>query len=448
MSLIVELGWWARSVWRLVRRAPGPLCLAAAASWWGGGIAVIGWATVIGVIAIGRFWVLLRPASYSRFVGPFRGLAWRWRVRGNWLGICAACRLDRPEPPRILRNRVAWPHARLVIRPAFGQTASDFDDASEAIRAATGASRLRIEPAGSRDLLLIFTVGDELRVPFAARPCCTVSTTRVPMGRTENGGRWELPLGPHTLVAGSSGSGKGSVFWSLAFGLAPAVRTGVVQLHGIDLKGGMEILMGEQLFTTTATDAAHAVVSLERLVREMQLRSRLYAGRVRAHVPSAEMPLHVVMIDELAALTAYCSERDLQRRAETAINLLCSQGRAPGFMVFACLQDPRKEVIPARGLFTQMVGLRLKDLAETAMVLGEVAVESGAHCHRITRDVPGTGFVLPEDGTHPLRVRAGFASDDAIREVASEYAAPDRIELTVPVSDDELPTRVRRKATT
>ena len=85
----------------------------------------------------------------------------------------------------------------------------------------------------------------------------------------------------------------------------------------------------------------------------------------------------MVMIDELAALTAYCPERDLQRRAEMAINLLCSQGRAPGFVVFACLQDPRKEVIPSRGLFTQMVGLRLKDVGETSMVLGEAAVASG-----------------------------------------------------------------------
>ena len=98
------------------------------------------------------------------------------------------------------------------------------------------------------------------------------------------------------------------------------------------------------------------------------------------------------MIDELAALTAYCPERDLQRRAEMAINLLCSQGRAPGFTVFACLQDPRKEVIPSRGLFTQMVGLRLKDMPETGMVLGDAAVASGAHCHRITRSHAGDGL--------------------------------------------------------
>ncbi len=233
------------------------------------------------------------------------------------------------------------------------------------------------------------------------------------MGRCEDGSQWRLPVGPHTLVAGMSGAGKGSVFWSFAFGLAPGVRAGTVQLHGVDLKGGMEVLMGADLFTSRATDAAEAVGLLEGLVGLMRERTRAYAGRVRSHVPTVEEPLHVVMVDELAALTAYCPERDLQRRAEMAINLLCSQGRAPGFVVFACLQDPRKEVIPSRGLFTQMVGLRLKDATETAMVLGEAAVSAGALCHRIT---PGDardglrgagGRRLPDAGAG--RVRAGRA---------------------------------------
>jgi len=255
-----------------------------------------------------------------------------------------------------------------------------------------------------------------------------------------------MSIGPHTLVAGCSGSGKGSLFWSFAFGLAPAVRDGRVQLHGIDLKGGMEILMGADLFTTSATNAAEAVVVLELLVVRMRERAQTYAGRLRSHTPSVDEPLHVVMIDELAALTAYCPERDLQRRAENAINLLCSQGRAPGFMVFACLQDPRKEVIPSRGLFTQMVGLRLKDLSETSMVLGEAAVHGGAHCHRITRDSPGTGYVLPENGGHPIRVRAGFASDEDIRAVAAQYATPVRLHIEVPPVAEFEP-RPRRSRT-
>lgn len=307
---------------------------------------------------------------------------------------------------------------------------------------------MKVEPRGVNNVLVTFTMGDALAEPFNARRPQAGSTTvtdRVVLGRMEDGSAWSLPVGPHTLVAGCSGAGKGSLFWSFAFGLAPAVKAGLVSLHGVDLKGGMEILMGRELFTTRATDAAEAVVLLEQQVRLMQSRTRAYAGLVRTHTPTRDEPLHVVMIDELAALTAYCPERDLQRRAEMAINLLCSQGRAPGFVVFACLQDPRKEVIPARGLFTQMIGLRLKDINETAMVLGETAVTSGAHCHRIGRTTPGIGYVVPEDGGYPVRVRAGFASDHAIRTVAAEFGTPVQEDLPVPdPAADEIRASRRR----
>jgi len=398
------------------------------------------------VAATLRYWSSRHASTWSHLQGPVAGRLWRWQIKRRWSEICSRCGLASAGIPLVRRTRVAWPYLHLLVRPALGQTAADFEAVTEAVRVGVGASRLRVEPHGIRDVLLTLTIGDELRAPFDARPAAVAeSLDYVRMGRREDGEPWLLAVGPHTLVAGCSGSGKGSLFWSFAFGLAPPVREGRVQLHGVDLKGGMEILMGEGLFSSCATNAAEAVQVLEMLVTWMRKRAQEYAGHLRSHSPSVEEPLHVVMIDELAALTAYCPERDLQRRAETAINLLCSQGRAPGFMVFACLQDPRKEVIPSRGLFTQMVGLRLKDLSETSMVLGEVAVRSGAHCHRITRDVPGTGYVLPEEGGHPIRVRAGFVSDDAIREVARRFATPTRVPVIVPApTDDPMTVRPRR----
>ena len=199
-----------------------------------------------------------------------------------------------------------------------------------------------------------------------------------------------------------------------------------MQLHGVDLKGGMEILMGADLFTTRATDAGEAVALLERPGRpDAGAHAAATPAGSGPTSPTVDEPLHVVMIDELAALTAYCPERDLQRRAEMAINLLCSQGRAPGFVVFACLQDPRKEVIPSRGLFTQMVGLRLKDASETSMVLGEAAVASGRAVppdhprdagHRVRR---AGGRWVPDPGP-----RRASSPTHEIRSVATEFATP------------------------
>ena len=103
-----------------------------------------------------------------------------------------------------------------------------------------------------------------------------------------------------------------------------------------------------------------------------------------------------------------------------------------GFIVFACLQDPRKETLPARGLFTQTVGLRLRDRMETAMVLGDGAVAAGARCHEISPTTPGVAYVLPEDGRPPERVRAGLITDDMIHDISAQYAAPRQVPVVLP----------------
>jgi DNA segregation ATPase FtsK/SpoIIIE, S-DNA-T family len=403
------------------------------------------------------------PTSCHRLLlGPVRRLRWRVLFRRRWAGLAEACGLAVRPPgvadrervaltkPRLTRVSCSGPRVSLWVRPLLGQTVETFLDAAERLRMGVGATRVRVDPEGVNRVLVTFTMGDGLAEPFPAeRPERGVATVPVvvQMGRCEDGSEWSLPVGPHTLVAGTSGSGKGSVFWSFVCGLAPAVRAGTVRLHGVDLKGGMEILIGAELFSSRATDASEAVGVLDALVAEMRSRTKFYAGRVRSHTATKAEPLHVVMIDELAALTAYCPERDLQRRAEMAINLLCSQGRAPGFVVFACLQDPRKEVIPSRGLFTQMVGLRLKDVSETAMVLGDSAAATGALCHRILRTHPGVGFVVPEDGGFPVRVRAGFVSDAAIRSTAHRFATASPAPMATPAAKVLESTRSTSRAT-
>ncbi|MFU8855350.1 hypothetical protein ACNAW0_30970, partial [Micromonospora sp. SL1-18] len=40
---------------------------------------------------------------------------------------------------------------------------------------------------------------------------------------------------------GATGSGKGSVIWSVVRSLAAGVASGLVQIWGLDPKGGMEL---------------------------------------------------------------------------------------------------------------------------------------------------------------------------------------------------------------
>jgi S-DNA-T family DNA segregation ATPase FtsK/SpoIIIE len=260
MILVRELRLWSSCAGAVLRAWPGMLCVLAAVGWLLRPMTVWVAAISVAVLIAIRAWALTKPRSFGIVVNPIRARTWRWRISRSWHNLCEECGLAAHGVPRLLRSTADWPHVQLRVRPAVGQTLLDYERSAEAMRLGVGATRVRVQFAGTRDVQLTLTVGDELRAAFDARVGAVVQLDSVDMGRREDGLPWRLAIGPQTLVAGCSGSGKGSVFWSLAFGLAPAVRDGRVQLHGIDLKGGMEIRMGSPLFTTTATNAAEAVV--------------------------------------------------------------------------------------------------------------------------------------------------------------------------------------------
>jgi len=135
----------------------------------------------------------------------------------------------------------------------------------------------------------------------------------------------------------------------------------------------------------------------------------------------------VVLIDELACLTAYVTDREAKKRIDVALGMLLSQGRAVGISVVAALQDARKEVLPDRGLFPTRIGLALNEPEETDLVLGSTARKNGARCDEISEDTPGVAFVAVEDAREPVRVRFAYVDDAEITRMAAEYrpgAAP------------------------
>jgi DNA segregation ATPase FtsK/SpoIIIE, S-DNA-T family len=113
----------------------------------------------------------------------------------------------------------------------------------------------------------------------------------------------------------------------------------------------MELSFGRSLFDRYACQAPDMVDILEAAVAVMHERAARFGGLTRTFTPTTEFPLLLVLIDELAFLTAYQPDRDLRKRAEAAIATLTSQGRSVGVCVTGALQDPRKDVISLRNLF-------------------------------------------------------------------------------------------------
>lgn len=253
-----------------------------------------------------------------------------------------------------------------------------------------------------------------------------VDLEAVPAGVREDGRVWLVRmLGTHILLAGATGSGKGSVLWSLVAGIGPAIKAGYVDVWVADPKGGMEFSRGEDMWTRFEWTADGILGMLAEAVAAMQERTAaLKAARVRKFTPSPDMPLVWVVIDEGAALSSFAT-REQQEQFRQLTGLLQSQGRAVGYSVTAAVQDPSKETMPNRQLFNVRIGLRLEEVTQIRMVHGDSAKDKGARCDEIPAATPGVGYVA-EDGTDGfVRVRAFMVTDDDIDALVDAYG-PDK----------------------
>lgn len=260
----------------------------------------------------------------------------------------------------------------------------------------------------------------------------TPDLERVEVGRTEDRDPWTLSVrgAAHLLLAGTSGSGKSGVLWALLRGLGPAIRDELVEIWAIDPKGGMELGPGKPLYKRfEKRDPQRMAQILEDAVEFKNAREdRLEAQGIRKFEPTPKDPVLLVIVDEIAALSAYIKDKDAAKRIELSLGLLLSQGRGPGVIVIGAVQDPREEVLKMRKLFSVKVAMRLEEAREVDMVLGPGSRERGARCDEISEELPGVGFVKRDKSSEPVRVRACYVSDEDIVRMAEEFrpGAPPR----------------------
>jgi DNA segregation ATPase FtsK/SpoIIIE, S-DNA-T family len=362
-------------------------------------------------------WRLSSPATYEQFLAaPVRRMRWRLWVVFGWSRVAKACGLSASERmtsknsegktttttvwthPRVLNVSASGHCLRMTVRTRTGQTVDNLENAVPAIRDALGAHSARSVLVAPGTVRMEFVMQPHLSTAEDALAPTEVATAAVELGRRENGSPWRLRVaGRHTLTVGCSGSGKGSIFWGIAGGFGPAVRVGVVRVLAVDLKYGIEVAIGSALFTTVATTEADAAAMLHKLEEVMDARGRQMAGTARTHTPTADDPLMVLLIDELAGLTAYMNDPNLRKQVASYFSRILTKGRVLGIVVAAFMQDPGKEILPTRGLFTQTIALRLRSRDEVAMVLGD-GLADAAPAHRINPNDPGTE--LPGRHTH------------------------------------------------
>ena len=180
----------------------------------------------------------------------------------------------------------------VTVRLVTGQAPDAFADRTTNLAHAFGAQLCRIRDARPGTVTLEFVRADTLADPIPALPVNpVVNLAALPVGWCEDGTPWLLRLlGSHALIAGATGSGKGSVIWSAVRAMLPAILGGWAQVWALDPKR-MELSFGRDLFTRYADQAADMVRLLEDAVTEMHDRAGKLAGTTRTFNPSIGVPV-------------------------------------------------------------------------------------------------------------------------------------------------------------
>ena len=411
----------------------GPTLLVAWAWLRHGPLAVAASVVLVAVLCVA--WWRLHRRSWLRFgwypaVGRWRRV---WVYRRRWASAMATTGLavnfggDKYIPQLLTVRCDRWAD-RVTVRMLPGHTPDDWGAAAGRLaytfrvlagRAMTGSRPDRV--------VLVFRRADPLADVVPPLPVPAVpDLSALPLGRTDDGDTYRLRLaGTHVLVAGATGAGKGSVISAILSAVANGIRTGLVEVWAFDPKGGMELAGAAPLFTRFAYQDPDAMAGdLDDAVKTMRRRADRLRGVTRQHLPTPQDPAIVVLVDELAALTAYVGDRKTRDRIREALSLLLSQGRAVGVHVVAALQDPRKEILPFRDLFPTRIALRLTEPEQADLVLGDHARDRGALCDRIPISQPGVGYAVLEGRPEPVRVRFAYLTDTDITTLAAGYRRP------------------------
>ena len=253
----------------------------------------------------------------------------------------------------------------------------------------------------------------------------------------------DLAKMPHVLVAGTTGSGKSVAINALILSFLYKSEASKVRMILIDPKM-LELSVYEgipHLLAPVVTDMRQAANALNWCVNEMERRYKLmsslgvrnlagYNQKIKeaaklgekiphpfsltpnAPEPLEEMPLIVVVIDELADMMMVVG-----KKVEELIARLAQKARASGIHLVLATQRPSVDVIT--GLIKANVPTRISFQVSSKIDSRTILDQMGAEALLGQGDMlympPGTG--------HPVRIHGAFVSDHEVHQVVNHLKA-------------------------
>ncbi|MXY70169.1 MAG: DNA translocase FtsK [Acidobacteriia bacterium] len=226
--------------------------------------------------------------------------------------------------------------------------------------------------------------------------------------------------GPHTLIAGETGSGKGVLVQCLLLDICATIAPAQAQIQMIDPKAGIDFPWlrsmphaGGKLIT----DREDAIRALESLVAEMERRNRLLseagATNLLAYnrkVGRGEQLARIWLFhDEIADWMMINEYRDAVALNASRLGV---KARAAGINLVFVTQRPDKDALPMqlRANLTNRLVLKVADKRNSALVLDEPGAERLLGRGHLAARLSGEGKVI--------LAQVPFASSEEIAELA------------------------------
>jgi S-DNA-T family DNA segregation ATPase FtsK/SpoIIIE len=253
----------------------------------------------------------------------------------------------------------------------------------------------------------------------------------------------DLAKMPHVLVAGTTGSGKSVAINALILSLLYKAEASKVRMILIDPKM-LELSVYEgipHLLAPVVTDMRQAANALNWCVAEMERRYKLMsmlgvrnlagynqkindAKKAETTIPHPfsltpddpepldEMPLIVVVIDELADLMMVVG-----KKVEELIARLAQKARASGIHLVLATQRPSVDVITGliKANIPTRVAFQVSSKIDSRTILDQMGAEALLGQGDMLYMPPGTGF--------PQRIHGAFVSDQEVHKVVNYLKA-------------------------
>lgn len=224
---------------------------------------------------------------------------------------------------------------------------------------------------------------------------------------------------PHSLISGTTGSGKGILVTNLMLDLCALNAPQDLELYLIDPKRGVDYAWARQLpqlKTGIIDDQSEAQALLARLVDDMDDRYEAIAAegcrnidhynrKVPAH---RRMPRVVIFFDEVAN---WMQDDEFKEVVDGLINKIATKSRAAGFHLFMIYQRADNQVMTMQlrtNLGNKLI-LRLGDEGSSKIALGDRGAER----------LLGKGHLIAKLGTDDkIYLQVPYIGDDEVEELA------------------------------